>query len=117
VTEDDEKRSNEASKKMWAMLADLSRQVPWPVFFEGRCDVVKLDADSWKCILTAGLAKSQRMAQGIEGGYVLLGESTRKMGKKKMAMLLDLIKLFGDSKQVRWSASEEMEEQYREDQR
>jgi hypothetical protein len=101
------------------MLSDLSRQVPWPIFFEGRCDVVKLDADSWKAIMTAGLAKSQRMAQGIEGGYVLLGESTRKMGKKKMAMLIDLIKMFGDSKQVRWTDPKEaaLMEQYARDQR
>lgn len=92
---------------MWAMLHDISRQVPWPVWFEGRCDVVKMDAESWKNVFSASLEKSQRMAQGLDGGYVLLGQRTSRMGVKKMAELIDLIKLFGDSKQVRWSDPDE----------
>lgn len=85
------------------MLHDLSRQLTWPVWFEGRCEPVKMDAEDWKHVLTAGLEKSQRMAQGIEGGYVLLGQRTSKMSIKKMALLIELIKHFGDSHGIKWT--------------
>lgn len=103
MTPENEARNQEQNDKMWACLGDISKQVPWPVWFEGRMDIVKLDSESWKNILTAGLEKSQRMAAGIDGGYVLLGQRTSKMSMKKMAALIELILHFGDSKGVCWS--------------
>jgi hypothetical protein len=99
----EEIRTLDQNAAMWAMLGDISKQVPWPVFFDGRCDVVKMDSESWKDVLTAGLEKVQRMAAGIDGGYVLLGRRTSKLGKKKMSQLLEFIRFFGDSKQVVWT--------------
>lgn len=99
----EEPRSNAQNRRLWAMLGDLSRQLKWPVFFEGRPDLVKLCSEDWKNILSASLEKSQRMAQGIDGGYVLLGQRTSKMSVKKMTELLELVRFFGDSKQVKWS--------------
>jgi hypothetical protein len=96
-------RSLEQNARMWAMLGDVSKQVLWPVMFDGRMDVVKMDTESWKNVFTASLEKSQRMAQGIDGGYVLLGTRTRKMGVRKMASLIEVIQFFGDSKGVRWT--------------
>lgn len=94
---------------MWPRLRDIAAQVPWPVFFDGRMDVVKLSAEEWKDVLTAGLEKQQRMAAGIEGGYVLIGKRTSKFSNKKMEELLELIKFFGDSRGVKWSAPKRLE--------
>lgn len=95
-------RSLESNDKMWAMLTDISRQLQWPV--DGQ--MAWLDKEDWKVILSAGLKRSQRIAAGIEGGFVVLGLSTRKMKVAEMAALIELIQFFGDSKGVRWSASE-----------
>lgn len=93
-------RSSAQNKRLWAMLNDISKQVPWPVWFEGRCDVVRMDSQSWKNVFTASLEKSQKMAQGLDGGYVLLGQRTSKMGVKKMAELIQLIEAFGAERGV-----------------
>lgn len=110
----DEIRSLLQNAKMWPMLGDIARQLDWAVQMDGRLVVRKLDATSWKHILTAGLEKQQTLAQGIDGGWVLLGQSTSEMSVKKFCMLLDLIKFFGDSKQVRWSAPKKLEQHYNE---
>ena len=99
VTVDEPLRSDDANAKMWAMLHDVSAQVEWPV--DGVLQ--KLPAEDWKVILTAGLKRSQRIAQGIEGGIVVLGSRTSRMTQKRMSELIELIQFFGDSKQVQWS--------------
>lgn len=100
----DAPRDPERNDEMWGRLRDIAAQVEWPVLFDGTIKVTKLSPEDWKHILTAGLQKQQRMAQGIEGGYVLLGLPTRNFSNKRMAELLALIKLFGDSKGVKWAA-------------
>lgn len=103
----DETRSAAQNRKMWAGLHDIASQVAWPQFeADGQIRVGRMDAESWKCVLTAGLSKSQRMAQGIDGGWVMLGQSTSKMQKRRFAELLDLAQHFGDSKGVNWSDPE-----------
>lgn len=84
---------------MWAMLGDISKQVQWNV--DGKLQLV--DKESWKEILSAGLTKTQRVAQGIDGGFVLLGSRTSKMGVKQMAELIEFIQWFGAEKGVDWS--------------
>ena len=99
----DDLRTELQNRKMWPMLADIARQVDWPVLIDGRVTVRKLDKEAWKHILTAGLEKQQLLAQGIDGGWVLLGSKTSQMSLKKMRDLIDLIQHFGDSKGVEWS--------------
>lgn len=84
---------------MWESLRDVSRQVDWMV----NGYTTKLAPEDWKDIFTAGLAKHQRVAQGIEGGWVLLGERTSKFPKDKMADLITLIRAFGDERGVEWT--------------
>lgn len=92
-------RSTEQNALLWSCLTDLSRQVDWPV--DGRA--VKLDPEEWKDILSAGLKKTQRVAQGIEGGFVMLGQRTSRMTVAEMSDLITLAHAFGDSRGVRWS--------------
>jgi len=91
-------RSNEQNRKMWAMLTDLSRQVEW----HGR----KLTAENWKDMATASL-KGQDAVPGIEGGFVVLGRSTRKMSTTDMSELIEFLYAFGAERKVVWTEDEE----------
>ncbi len=93
------KRSLEANARMWAMLTDVSLQVEWPV--DGKMQ--RLSPEEWKSIFTAGLTKHQRVAQGIDGGFVMLGSSTSRMTVAEMCELQELISAFGAERGVRWS--------------
>lgn len=106
-----EKRSLDQNSKLWPMLSDISRQVQWPV--DGRIDY--LTREDWKDILTAGLDKHQRVAPGIDGGFVMLGRRTSKMKKKQFSELIEFIYWFGSEKGVQWSERAlKSYEQYRE---
>lgn len=93
------KRSNEANARMWAMLTDVSLQVEWPV--DGKLQ--RLSPEEWKDIFTAGLRKHQRVAQGVEGGFVMLGTRTSRMTVAEMCDLQELMSAFGAERGVRWS--------------
>ena len=88
---------------MWSLLGDIAAQVMWPVDGE----LVNLDKEDWKHILSAGLKRHQRMAKGIDGGLVILGISTRKLTKPDMAMLLEICMAFGGQQGVVWSDQQE----------
>jgi len=90
-----ETRSNEQNARMWAMLADISRQVDW----YGR----KLTSEEWKHVFTAALSK-QDVVPGIVGGFVVLGKSTSRMTKGEMSELPTLMEAFAAEKAVRFAA-------------
>lgn len=94
-----ETRTLDQNSRLWAKLGDIAKQVKWNV--NGYLDYMA-PAD-WKDVLTASLKRSQRVAQGIDGGWVLLGERTSKMNKADMSELIELVQHFGDSKQVKWT--------------
>lgn len=92
-------RTTAQNALLWSVFTDLSRQVEWMV--DGR--MVKLDPEEWKEILSAGLKKTQRVAAGIEGGFVMLGQRTSRMTVAQMAELIELAHAFGTERGVRWS--------------
>lgn len=91
-------RSTEQNSLLWSLLTDLSQQCEWAV--DGQ--MVKLCPEDVKHILTAGLKRHQRMARGIDGGLVILGQSTSRMTVAEMADLITLGHAHGDSQGVRW---------------
>lgn len=93
-----EKRSDPQNRRMWAMLGEIAAQVDW----YGQ----KLSAEDWKHILSASLTK-QRVAPGLDGGFVVLGLSTSKMTKSEMSELQTLMEAFGADKGVKFSAVNE----------
>lgn len=95
-------RSDEQNKRMWAMLGDIAEQVPWSV--DGTLQM--LEPEEWKHIFTAGLKRSQRVAQGIEGGFVILGTRTSRMSVQEMSDLMELMSSFGAERDVKWSDPE-----------
>lgn len=107
----DGKRTLDQNKKLWPMLTDVSRQVQWHV--NGAMGY--LAPEDWKDILTAGLDSEQRVAPGINGGFVMLGKRTSKMRKAEFAQLIELIYAFGSQHGVQWSEPAlAIYEQYRE---
>ena len=94
-------RSLEQNRRLWAMLRDLSRQVDW----YGR----KLSDEEWKSVMTAAM-KKQDVVPGVDGGFVVLGQSTSKMTKGEMSELQELIEAFGAQQNVKFSAPDWMED-------
>lgn len=91
ITVTEPKRSLEQNAAMWSALADVSRQVKWPM--NGALQL--LSPDDWKQILSAGLKREQRVASGMDGGFVILGQRTSQMSQREMGELLELIHAFG----------------------
>lgn len=92
-------RTLDQNAKLWAVLHDISRQVRW--YVDGKEQL--LDPEEWKHILTAGLRKHQRIAQGVEGGFVILGQRTSRMSIGEMSELIELALAFGAQQGVVWS--------------
>lgn len=102
----DRPRSHDQNAKMWAMLNDISEQLEWCV---NGC-MQKMSSNDWKHVLTAGLHKEQRVAAGIDGGFVILGQSTRKMTVRQMVELIEFMEWFGSERKVKFRAPEVYEE-------
>lgn len=81
-------RSTAQNALLWVLLTQFSEQLEWPV--DGTMQ--KLEPIEWKHLLTAAFRKeTQRIAQGINGGMVMLGASTSKMSKREFIEFLDFI--------------------------
>lgn len=94
-----ETRSTAQNRLMWSVLTDLAEQCEW--FVDGQ--MVKLEPDEVKDILTANLKKHQRMARGLDGGVVFLGQRTSRMNKAEVADVITLGHAVGDERGVQWS--------------
>jgi hypothetical protein len=91
-------RSLDQNARMWAMLNEIAQQVEW----HGQ----KLAAEDWKHVFSASL-KQQRAVPGLDGGFVVLGQSTSKMSIREMSDLMEIASAFGAERGVRFSGSEE----------
>lgn len=92
----DPTRSLEQNDRMWAMLTDVSKQVQWPV--NGKMQ--KISPEDWKHIFSSSLSRESRVAQGLDGGFVLLGERTSRMTKRELSDLMEMISAFGAERGV-----------------
>ena len=92
-----EKRSDAQNRRLWAMLADISAQVDW----YGQ----KLTSEEWKDVFSASL-KRTKVVPGLDGGFVVCGQSTSKMTKAEMCELQELMEAFGVEKDVRFASKE-----------
>lgn len=92
-----EKRSDAQNRRLWSMLTDISEQVEW----HGH----RLTAEEWKDVFSAAL-KRTKVVPGLDGGFVVCGQSTSKMTKAEMCELQELMEAFGADKGVRFTAPE-----------
>lgn len=97
VTVSEPTRSLDQNALMWPLLDDIARQVEW----YGN----KLTPDEWKDVFTAALRK-EKVVPGINGGFVVLGQRTSKMGKREFSELVELIYAFGAERGARFRTDE-----------
>lgn len=93
------KRTLAQNDLLWSVLTDISKQVEFVVNGE----LIKVSPEEVKDILTAGLKRETRMAMGIDGGMVILGQRTSKMTVRELAELIELAHAFGTQRGVEWS--------------
>lgn len=93
------KRTIPQNDRMWAMLTDVSRQLPW----HGQ----KLTPDDWKLIFLDGLKGEVRTVPNLDGnGFVSLRRSS-DLSKDEMSQLIELIASFGVEHGVEFGDQEE----------
>lgn len=93
----EEVRSDAQNRRMWAMLRDISRQVEW----YGQ----KLSDEDWKHIFSASVQK-QRAVPGLDGGFVVLGISTRKQSKAWFNDMFEVMEAFAAERAVRFTTAD-----------
>lgn len=90
------KRSTDQNARMWAILTDIARQLPW--------HGVRLSPDDWKLIFLDALKREMRLAPNLDGtGFVNLGRSSSDLSKSEMSDLMELMSEFGARHGVVWS--------------
>lgn len=99
ITIQERTRTLEQNARLWATLRDISEQVVW----YGR----NMDSECWKHVFTATL-KRQETVPGIDGGFVVFGQSTSKMRVSEMRDLIELMNAFGAEHGVRWSEESQL---------
>ena len=90
-------RSLEANSLMWVLLTAFAEQLQWPV--NGK--MVNLSPEEFKEILTAAFDQEEvRLASGLEGGVVMLGQRTSKYSTKKMSEFIEFLYATGTDRDV-----------------
>ncbi len=88
VTFQQPKRTNDQNARMWAMLTEVARQVPW--------HGIKLPADDWKLVFLDALKREVRLVPNLDGtGFVNLGRSSSDLSKAEFSDLFLIIEAFG----------------------
>lgn len=97
VTVQEPTRSLEQNAAQWPILQAFADQVQWPV--NGK--MVWLTDEEWKDILTAAFqGETVRLAQGLDGGVVMLGLKTSKFGKRQFSEWLEFLHATAAAKEV-----------------
>jgi hypothetical protein len=77
-----EDRTDAQNRLQWPILQEFAKQLEWPV----NGQFVKMTPDDWKDVLTAAFnQESVRLAMGLNGGVVMLGQRTSKFSKPKFS--------------------------------
>jgi NinB protein len=86
-------RSTKQNARLWAMLTEISEQVDW----YGQ----KLAPEEWKDVFSAAMKRS-KVVPGLDGGFVVCGQSTSKMTRAEMSEMQEMMAAFGVEKGVVW---------------
>lgn len=88
VTVSEPTRTLDQNAALWPALQAFADQLQWPV--NGK--MVWLSKEEWKDLLSAAFTKeTARVAPGINGGMVLLGERTSQFKKQQFSDFLEFI--------------------------
>lgn len=81
-------RSLEQNSAQWPILQAFADQLQWPV--NGKLEW--LSAEEWKDILSAAFQReSVRLAAGLDGGMVMLGQRTSKFSKRQFSEFIEFL--------------------------
>jgi hypothetical protein len=80
-------RNTGQNSAMWPILDAFSEQLEWPV----NGVMTKLTPEEWKSLLSAAFRKETRVAMGLDGGFVMLGERTSSFGKREFSDFLEFL--------------------------
>ncbi len=81
-------RNLDQNAAQWPILQAFADQLQWPI--NGRME--QITPDEWKDILTAAFRRETvRVAMGLDGGMVMLGARTSKMGKREFSEWLEFL--------------------------
>lgn len=95
------RRSMDQNAKMWAMLADISRQHLW--------HGLRLDTGDWKLVFLDALNREMRMVPNLDGnGFVNLSRSSSDLSVGEMSDMIELMYAWGadPAHAVAWSEPE-----------
>lgn len=96
-----ESRTEAQNRLMWPLLTEFSKQLEWPI--NGR--MTKIDADDFKDILSAAFkGETVRLAMGLNGGVVLLGQRTSKFTKAQFSEWIEFLYATAADRSVRLPA-------------
>ena len=102
-----ETRTQAQNRLMWPILTEFARQLEWPV----NGQLVKMEAEEWKDVLTAAYkAESVRLAMGLNGGVVMLGQRTSKFTKTEFAEWVEFLYATAAARGVKLPAWEDIDE-------
>ena len=88
VTIAEPNRTLDQNAAQWPILEAFAQQLDWPI----NGQMTKITADDWKDILTCAFRNEQpRVAMGLSGGMVLLGQRTSKFGKREFSEWLEFL--------------------------
>lgn len=88
VTVEKETRTLEQNRAQWPILQAFSDQLLWPV----NGQMVKMEPEDWKDVLTAAFRQEvPRVAMGLTGGVVMLGQRTSKFKRDEFNEWLEFL--------------------------
>ena len=89
-------RNDLQNAKLNAMCDDIARQKEW----HGQW----LSKDDWRHMFVAAYRKGQRVVPGVDGGFVVLGASSRDLAVGECSDVIEMLFAFGAEHGIRWSA-------------
>ena len=88
VTFSDPVRTLDQNSAQWPLLERFSQQLKWPV----NGQMVDMTPEEWKDVLTAAFKReTARLAMGLDGGVVMLGQRTSKFSKQQFSEYLEFL--------------------------
>ena len=88
VTIQEPNRTLSQNATQWPILGEFARQLKWPV----NGAMVNLTDEEFKDVFTAAFRKENvRLAGGVDGGVVMLGQRTSKFKKKEFGEWLEFL--------------------------
>ena len=83
-----ETRTQAQNRLMWPLLECFAKQLQWPI----NGQMVHMEPEDWKDVMTAAFrGESVRLAMGLNGGVVMLGQRTSKFSKAEFSEWIEFL--------------------------